>query len=344
MRSTASATLLLVSDLHSGNENAVCSKDVWENFKKKSRRKIASQLEDGWYNKIDTLSNKHPDLCLANGDIIDGNNSKDMGMEVWTTKEQEQIDEAVHLIKQLKYQNILVTTGSGYHSKRNAYEFEEPVAAALARFESDGRISDYIRNYINGQGSFSRIEGTTHVRNKFYRYSDYKWAFRVFGVQVSLTHHVGHSAVEFYRSTPLARELVTQELDSYKGLTRDDDRCALLSLRSHCHYYCHLEFSNSEGVISPAWKMPDQYLIRKGLGGTLPAIGFVEIIIEQNGEVSVKKKLLRGFEYPKEDIPDISHFFVGEKPRRKRQPVPLPMTRGKKQEMLQVLANGKKKG
>ena len=62
-------------------------------------------------------------------------------------------------------------------------------------------------------------------------------------------------------------------------------------IRSHVHYFVHVEFVHSHGIILPAWKYPDGHLFRGGVAGTTPDIGMVETIIEPNGEIIIKKHI-----------------------------------------------------
>jgi hypothetical protein len=306
LRSKSSKTIVVVADIHDGNINAVCTPEAARRIPHKRKRKLADQLYEGWQWCIDQLSKKETDLLIVNGDAIDGSNYKDLGSEVWTTSMGQQADDCVELLKEYRYRNVICTTGSGYHVKRGNDEFEEILSKALITRETDGRISKMLRD--NGIPNVVEIkEGNTRVQSHLYRYTDYKWKFKALNEIFSVTHHIGFSQVEFYRSTPLAREMVTTELDSYK-FAPEDTRPTIL-IRSHAHYYVMLDYSGSTGIITPAWKFPDEYLHRKGIGGTLPSIGTIEIILEPNGEKLIKKHLVKGVKYPREEIPDITPYL-----------------------------------
>lgn len=57
-----------------------------------------------------------------------------------------------------------------------------------------------------------------------------------------------------YRGTPLGRALVLAALNE-KEMGHYD-----IVLKSHAHYFCYCGFSNSLGMILPAWKTRDQFL------------------------------------------------------------------------------------
>jgi hypothetical protein len=218
----------------------------------------------------------------------------------------EQINDCKNLITDhYKFKNVIVTTGSGYHVKRGADPYEEILADKLEKHETDGELGRYLRGQVLPK-YFSTTDKTTRVEGAIYRYTDYKWRFKALNEVFSVTHHVSHSKVEFYRSTPLAREMVTSELDASKY--SPDERPTIL-IRSHTHYYCMLDFSGSTGIITPAWKFADEYLHRGGIGGTLPSIGIMEILLWPDGKKQINKILAKGIRYPKEPLPDATPYL-----------------------------------
>lgn len=303
-------TIVVIADIHDGNINAVCTPLARKYIKHPRKRILQEKLYDAWVWCSQQLTKPEIDLLIINGDAIDGNNSKDLGREVWTTSMIEQINDCAQLITDhYKFKNVIVTTGSGYHVKRGADPYEEILAEKLARHETEGDLGEFLRREILPT-HFERENGVTHVQGSNYSYTDYKWKFKC-EIQdhwevFSITHHVSHSKVEFYRSTPLAREMVTAELDASKY--SPDERPTIL-IRSHTHYYCLLDFSGSTGIITPAWKFPDEYLHRGGIGGTLPSIGIEEIVLRRDQEKQFRKILAKGIRYPKEPIPNITPFM-----------------------------------
>jgi hypothetical protein len=72
------------------------------------------------------------------------------------------------------------------------------------------------------------------------------------------------------------------------------DRNLDLLIRSHNHYYAYTEFGSSS-VVSPAWKLGDSHLFK---GGIYPDIGAVEVIVEPNEEIHIKRHIM-----PKDRLP-----------------------------------------
>ena len=101
----------------------------------------------------------------------------------------------------------------------------------------------------------------------------------------NFTHHVGYNKWAAYRTTALAREMA--------GMVFEKDKMghADCIIRSHVHYFVHIEFVHTHGFTSPAWKFPDAHLFRSGVAGTTPDIGMVEIIVEPNGEIYIIKHI-----------------------------------------------------
>lgn len=297
--------IVVISDTHNGNVNAICSPKNFNKIGHLKKRRLARQLYKAWQWCISQISKPDIDLLVINGDCIDGDNRKDLGSEVWTTSMLQQVDDAVELFSELAFKNVIVTTGSGYHVKRGADHWEDVLAERLSRLETDGELGEYLRRDILPK-EFTVTDGNTHVEGKYYRYTDYKWRFKALNEVFSITHHIGHSQVEFYRSTPLAREMVTSELDASKY--SPDERPTIL-IRSHAHYYCMLDFSGSTGIITPCWKFPDEYLHRRGIGGTLPTIGMMEILLRPNQDKQIRKILAKGINYPRETLPDATPFL-----------------------------------
>jgi len=88
-----------------------------------------------------------------------------------------------------------------------------------------------------------------------------------------------------HNTTALAREMA--------GMVFEKDKMghADIIVRSHVHYFVHIEFVHSHGFTTPAWKFPDGHLFRGGTAGTTPDIGMVEVIIEPNGQVEIVKHI-----------------------------------------------------
>lgn len=299
-------SVVIIADIHDGNINAVCSPWARGYIKHPRKKHLQKKLYKAWQWCSTQLTKPEIDLLIINGDAIDGDNRKDLGSEVWTTSMLDQLKDVEQLItSHYTFKNVIVTTGSGYHVKRGSDPLEEVLAERLATYETDGELGRKLRGEVLPK-YFTKKEGDTRVNGTHYRYTDYKWRFKALNEIFSVTHHVSHSKVEFYRSTPLAREMVTAELDASKY--SPNERPTIL-IRSHTHYYCLLDFSSSTGVITPAWKYPDEYLHHGGIGGTLPSIGIIEILLRPGHDKVIRKILAKGPKYPKEPLTDVTDLL-----------------------------------
>ncbi len=256
-----SKSILIVSDMHVGSSTAVCSKDpeIADLGTTYRPNKLQTALLDGWKECISDLTQK-PDLLVVNGEPCDGGNKKQLGNQSWTTNLEDQLVDAEKLLKMIPHKKIMFTRGSGYHVNQDGTNFEEIIA---------NRMNAERYKAFGGSG-----------------YTDYYSLVEVYGKMFNFTHHVGFNKWAAYRTTALAREMAGMHFESDK-LGHVD-----VMVRSHVHYFVHIEFVHSHGFTTPAWKFPDGHLFRGGMAGTTPDIGMVEVIVEPNGEIEIKKHIL----------------------------------------------------
>ena len=106
-----------------------------------------------------------------------------------------------------------------------------------------------------------------------------------YGKMFNFTHHVGFNKWAAYRTTALAREMAGMHFEKDKLHKAD------VIVRSHVHYFVHIQFVNTHGCTTPAWKFPDSHLFRGGVAGTTPDIGAVEFVVEPNGKIELVKHI-----------------------------------------------------
>jgi len=271
-RSGSSKTVVFVSDMHVGSAMALSPPDpfVSELDTTIKSNKIMSTLYDTWQWCIDSLSKK-PDVLGVIGEPMDGANKLQIGQQSWTTNINDQIKSAVKLLKMFKAPNIIMVRGSRYHVQVDATNFEEQVARLVG--------ADRYRAYLPESVTLDNSEVGTLADSAL---TDYFAYFDVNGKTFNMTHHIGFSSNEMYRTTAMARELVTMKL------SEDFYGKADVYARGHVHYHVRVGFTHTQGFTNPAWKLPDAHLFRHGQGGTKPDIGMVECIVEPNEEVLIK--------------------------------------------------------
>lgn len=257
----SSKSLVIFSDIHIGSRYAVCSEEPVLDSAGSYRPSVNQQkLLQGWHNCIDKITQK-PNALVINGEPIDGSNPKSLGESVWSTAFNDQMNDAEKLINMIPHKDLYFVRGTGYHVTREATNFEKILAKQM------------------GAKDYKSVHGSrTHA--------DFEATFELFGKHIHFTHHVGWSNWWMYRTTAIARELVKMHFAHKENGFHTD-----VLVRSHVHYYVKVEFPNTQGFSTPAWKFPDGFLYRRG-EPELPTIGNVEIIIEPNGEILVKPHLV----------------------------------------------------
>lgn len=256
-RKNSSKSLYIVSDVHDGAITAVCSPNpvVQESGGTYTPNKLQKELYGIWCEAIDDLSQK-PDLCVVNGEPIDGPNPKQMGNQSWSTSVYDQAVDSVKLFKKIPANKFLFIRGSGYHVQLNGTPIESFIAQMMGGVE------------------YSSLAGIKS--NSWY------WAnLNVHGKIFSFTHHLGYARFFAYRATPLAKEMALMALDKGRSMKYD------VIIRSHVHYYMQIKSAHTLALSTPAFKYPDGHLTRGGLGGVYPDIGGIEIIVESNGKIDV---------------------------------------------------------
>ena len=267
-RSKSSKTFVSVSDMHVGSAMALAPAEilVGDNDLVIKPNKIMSRMYEIWQNCLDRVT-KTPDVLGVVGEPMDGDNVKQVGQQSWSTNFNDQVRGAISLLKEWKAKNIVMVRGSGYHVHRGATNYEEMVARGI----NATRYRMYLPQGVNI--SLGRNDKGQELVENMSSLTDYIANFRLNGKVFNLTHHIGFSKNESYRTTGLAREMVTMKL------SEDFYGKADIFVRGHVHYHVRVGFTHTQGYTNPAWKLPDAHLFRGGQGGTKPDIGPNETVI-----------------------------------------------------------------
>ena len=193
---------------------------------------------------IDEVTDKNGVDAIFNlGDTVDGANWKERGYGQWTTEIKVQCDTAVDLLRMIPinpdYEYIGVQ-GSNYHVENNMSS-DEYIADKMC-----GRFGDEYKVTING---------------------------RCF----HLSHQIGVSNIQAYRTTAIAREMMVSALN--KELGKFD-----VILRGHAHYCVYAGYSNSLGMVLPCWKGRDRYVATKSLAYN-PKLGYVLFTVDEDSNI-----------------------------------------------------------
>lgn len=252
----SSKSLVIYSDIHVGSRRSICSLDPEEpSYKPNKFQKLLYSI---WNETIDELHQK-PRFKVINGEPFDGANKKQLGRGQWTTNMAYQVRESEKLIKLIPGQETVFVQGSTYHVDEGGTSYEEILAEKL----NARKYSTYF------EPSFAEDFAQIKLND----------------VLFNITHHIGFARWAAYRTTALAREMAALHF------MKDKLGNVGVIVRSHVHYFVHVEFTHTHGFTNPTWKYPDKHLYRGGMGGVIPDVGCVEVIIEPNGKIIVEKHI-----------------------------------------------------
>lgn len=248
-----------MSDIHVGSIMSICSPKPYNSDMKSSYEPnvLQKELYNIWLESIDELQQR-PNICVVNGEPIDGANKKQLGNQSWSTNLADQAKDSVRLLQEIKTDKYLFVRGSGYHVQIDGTSAEQ-----------------WIAEQMNGV-KYSIYKGMDGNKADF-------WAnVEINGKMFSFTHHTPYAKFFAYRATPLAKEMALMALDKGRSMKYD------VIVRGHVHNFMYIRSAHTHAFTTGAWKYPDGHLTRGGLGGIFPDIGGVEVIVETNGEILVR--------------------------------------------------------
>lgn len=266
-RSTASKTIVINSDIHTGSDYAITSIDGPE---KPTKYHLITR--EHWLESIDKVG-RH-ELQIINGEPINGINKKNNGAENYTSDISVQRRHSIKAVKEWKFDDIIVTRGSGYHSSDGGWTwFEEDFAEAIGA----------IPNGEDGQ------------------WTDEETSFWFAGKVFNCTHHVAGSRWFHYSTTPLTREGMGVALNKKKYYDEDVKHVDFI-VRSHQHHRHLTDIEHSTLLQTGCWQFRNRYMKRNGMGQLYPTIGCSWFIIEQNGNIGYYKNDLPDWKIPKKEL------------------------------------------
>ena len=281
---TRSTSFILVSDMHCRSDFAVASDYVQKNFTMKYPS-IQKGLFEAWNWCLDQRL-QSTDYLVLNGEPDDGNGEILKGQEVWSPLPINGIDDAYRLLNMYEPKKFLATKGSGYHS-----DFRSINAESLVMDKFGDRAIEF--NPYEGMGEV--IDGKS--KNVY----SYLWV-EINGLLLCIAHHISGSKNFHYLSMPVGREMANLTFEANKWLPKEHQGKKFIVCRAHSHKFVEVSFASQSGFINPAWKLPDWFSHRGGMGGTLPSIGTVEIIVESNGTFEIHPHIIEADRYPKTKI------------------------------------------
>jgi len=166
-------TILVLSDFHSGHLVGLTPPAVnprYDNDKLNALSDYRGMLYNWFKKEVGKL--RRIDLCVLNGDAVDGDGKKSGGTEQITTDPQEQAEWAIDILKGLGAKQYLMTYGTPYHTGI-VHDHEDIIArrigcdiGATQDIEVGGRIFNF-KHKVGGSG-IPHGRATALLRDKFW--------------------------------------------------------------------------------------------------------------------------------------------------------------------------------
>lgn len=161
-----------------------------------------------------------PDIVIANGDLIEGTQSKQGGAELITPDRNVQCDMAVECLEEWDAKEYFLTYGTKYHVGEQAEDFEYHIAETL-----------------RCRGRKATIEGRLFLK--------------VEGMTLDVRHKVGTSGIPHGRATALLKEMMWDLIEEAK----DNGPKVDIVIRSHAHYHILVEDPDKTMIITPGLQL-----------------------------------------------------------------------------------------
>ena len=154
---------------------------------------------------------------------------------------------------------------------------------------------EYLRDfggdvYVNQGTDYHSIAGIPmekYIAEKIGAKYRHSLTLDIEAIRLQAHHHMSASTSTWqYRTTPLARDLVLLALNNDAMGYGDVD----VAIRSHVHYWAHVEFRN-HAIVLPCWQAMTPYAQKKGMIST-PDLGYAWLDVEDD-QISVHKHLFK---------------------------------------------------
>ena len=137
---TREKKLIVISDLHCGHQAGLTC-PAWNDQPDESadeRRQSYYETRSALYGLyLEGIRQHGPfDTCIVNGDAIDGKGKRSGGNEQIIPDLDDQAKCAAECIRATKAKNIVLVTGTPYHTSENGEESEKMVAAEITMISS----------------------------------------------------------------------------------------------------------------------------------------------------------------------------------------------------------------
>lgn len=251
--------LLVLSDTHCGSVFGLTPKNVYEleGGPDSLATRTAEERKRCWDWFSAAIDRMRPiNRLVLNGDMVEGQATRQGGLELLVTDPQEQVAIARRIVEYVHCDNVAITAGTAYHT---------------------GIDTDWERLLADAVGA--KLGGHEY--------------YTINGVTFDLKHHVGTSQIPTGRATALAHEQVWNAL---WGATNEfPDADVIVRSHVHYHVAVTNIVRGKVSMTTPALQTPgSRYGVRRMRG--LVDYGFIVFDIYQNGEMSFSPVLWQGAE------------------------------------------------
>lgn len=245
--------ILVIGDVHVGSMYGLLPPDfVSCDGAEKPQNEGQRYLWECWLDMKRKAAKFLIDTVIVNGDLIEGRQPKQKASELTLVAPNDQEAAAVFVMRDLR--NWLekntgrevpfyFVQGTEYHDGRGAEELESIAARVQAAFIDSHHSGRHCKEVLDLE-----LDGTV----------------------LNFAHHVGGGA-GFTRSGGLDAEALWCQITSSKGQSVAAD----LIVRSHLHYYMHVEHTNRHAVICPCWQLQTRFARHRSAYKLMPDIGAI---------------------------------------------------------------------
>ena len=203
-----------------------------------------------WLGKAQADGQANLVAVVLNGDLIDGRQQAQEAMEAMTTNPVDQarafrVSLEAFLAPLEKRPSLYVIQGTEYHDHKSGTAVEG-IAEALGAVQYGGV----------GTGQYSKEVLDLDVD----------------AVVLNFSHGIGMTGA-LYRAVAIDREAVWSAIAGKVGKVPKAD----VIVRSHVHFFVHVEHESKHAVITPCWQLQTRFMRRNSVYRMMPDIGAVLI-------------------------------------------------------------------
>jgi len=217
-------TIIALSDMHVGSAFGIFPQDFVLSVGSVATLNVGQEYLLECWNDMLTRIPKRFDVLVLNGDIVDGQQPKQMARELTEPDPAFQVRAAIQLLQPLakRAKKVFVTRGTSYHVGQG-HEFEEHLAELL---KAERQGNSYTRDWL---------------------------LLDVGGARMDFAHHTSHMIR--YRTSALSREI------QFSFLLNAWKDCDLI-VRSHIHHYIQVNTEGKIAITTPGWQLQPGYAKR----------------------------------------------------------------------------------